>query len=151
MMGEDLCIDFDLPEDYAPSEGEPYMNPRQLEYFRRKLLFWRGQLLEELRQELYELREDRVQEVDILDQGAIETSSSLKQRTRDRYRKLISKIDEAIESINKGTYGYCEETGEEIGIKRLEARPVATLSLEAQEWRECRGMQTRRVVPQMHI
>jgi DnaK suppressor protein len=129
---------IDLPDYYSPSEGEPYMNPAQLEYFKQKLIRWRDRLLRESGETLEELRENSTREIDFLDQGTRETDMTLKLRTRDRYRKLILKIDEALERMKDGTYGYCEETGEEIGIKRLEARPVATLSLEAQQWHERR-------------
>jgi DnaK suppressor protein len=123
-------------EDYVPSEDEPYMNPRQLEYFRRKLLSWREQLLKESGESLKRLREDSIRETDVLDQGTLETSSNLKLSTRDRCLVLVEEIDDALDRIQDGSYGYCDETGEQIGLKRLEARPTATLSIEAQEWRE---------------
>ncbi|MGD9320684.1 MAG: RNA polymerase-binding protein DksA [Desulfobacteraceae bacterium] len=123
-------------EDYVPSEDEPYMNPRQLEYFRRKLLSWREQLLKESGESLKRLREDSTRETDVLDQGTLETSSNLKLSTRDRCLVLVEEIDDALDRIQDGSYGYCDETGEQIGLKRLEARPTATLSIEAQEWRE---------------
>ena len=123
-------------EDYVPSEDEPYMNPRQLEYFRRKLLSWREQLLKESGESLKRLREDSIRETDVLDQGTLETSSNLKLSTRDRCLVLVEEIDDALDRIQDGSYGYCEDTGEEIGLKRLEARPTATLCIEAQEWRE---------------
>jgi DnaK suppressor protein len=131
-----LSGDADLAEGYRPSEDESYMNPRQIEYFRRKLLDWREKLLKESGESLGSLREEIVKEVDFLDQGSLEANTSLKLKTRERCQEVIREIDEALERIEDGTYGYCEETGEEIGIKRLEARPTATLSLEAQEWRE---------------
>jgi DnaK suppressor protein len=129
-------INIELPEGYMPSEKEEYMNPLQLEYFRRKLLGWRDDLLLESQDTLNHLREENWQEPDITDRATLETDAALELRTRDRYRKLIGKIDAALNRIAEGTYGYCEESGEEIGIKRLEARPIATLSIEAQEKHE---------------
>lgn len=126
----------DLPENYSPHEDEPYMNPVQIEYFRRKLISWRENLLRESGETLEQLKKEEGKEIDLLDRGSWETNTSLKLKTRDRYRKLIYKIESALERIKAGTYGYCEETGEEIGIRRLEARPIATLSIEAQEWHE---------------
>lgn len=112
------------------------MNPIMLEYFRKKLLRWRAELLEESTETLQHLQEDSLHEPDIADRASLETDRSLELRTRDRERKLISKIDAALERIEDGSYGYCEDTGEPIGIRRLEARPIATLSLEAQERHE---------------
>ena len=112
------------------------MSSSQLAYFRDKLLSWRERLVRESNETLEQLREENSRETDFLDQGASDAIKALTFRTRDRYRKLIKKIDDALGRIRVGTYGYCEETGEEIGIKRLEARPIATLSLEAQEWHE---------------
>ena len=131
-----LAEEFPFGEEWVPSEYEPYMNPRQLEYFRRKLLSWREQLLKESGESLQYLKEGSMREIDVLDQGTLETSSNLKLSTRDRCLELINEIDEALERIQDGSYGYCEDTGEEIGLKRLEARPTARLCLEAQEWRE---------------
>lgn len=126
-----------LPPDYAPGEQEKYMNPVMLEYFRQKLLHWKVELLQESSLTLQELQEyGGMQEPDIADRATLETDKSLEFRTRDRERKLIGKIDAALRRIEDSSYGYCEETGEPIGIKRLEARPVATLSLEAQERHE---------------
>jgi len=125
-----------LPPDYRPSEDEEFMNPLQLEYFRQKLLRWRAELLRETNGTLASLSEGGIQEPDIADRASVETDRALELRTRDRARKLIAKIDQALQRIENGTYGYCEETGEPIGIKRLEARPIATLSLEAQERHE---------------
>ena len=122
-----------LPEGYKPSETEEYMNPFQLEYFRQKLFNWKEELLTNSRDTLEHLKEENWNEPDPNDRATIETDTSFELRTRDRYRKLIDKITEAIKRIDEGEYGYCEETGEEIGIKRLEARPVATLCIEAQE------------------
>lgn len=126
----------ELPEGYVPSEDEEYMGPRQVEYFRQKLKTWRASLLEESSDTLEHLREENWQEPDITDRATLETDAALELRTRDRYRKLISKIDEALNRIADGSYGFCEETGDEIGLKRLEARPIATLSVEAQEKHE---------------
>jgi len=125
-----------LPPDYRPSDKEPFMNEQMTEYFRRKLLDWRSELLNESNETLQHLQEGGTQEADIADRASIETERSLELRTRDRARKLISKIDEALERINSGSYGYCEETAEPISLNRLEARPIATLSLEAQERHE---------------
>ena len=125
-----------LPPDYRPSDGEEFMNPRQLEYFRQKLLRWRAELLEESSETLVHLKEESLSEPDLTDRASLETERALELRTRDRERKLISKIDAALERIQDGTYGYCEETDEPISLRRLEARPIATLSLEAQERHE---------------
>lgn len=125
-----------LPPDYRPSDAEDFMNPQQLEYFRRKLLAWRADLLKEADETLASLQNGGMQEADITDRASAETDRALELRTRDRARKLISKIDQALERIENGTYGYCEETGEPITLRRLEARPIATLSIEAQERHE---------------
>jgi DnaK suppressor protein len=125
-----------LPPDYRPSDEEVFMNPMQLEYFRRKLLAWRTELLKESNDTLQHLQEESFQEPDIADRASQETDRALELRTRDRARKLIAKIDEALERIEDGTYGYCLETHEPISLRRLEARPIATLSLEAQERHE---------------
>ncbi|NDE91002.1 MAG: RNA polymerase-binding protein DksA [Alphaproteobacteria bacterium] len=126
-----------LPPDYKPTEKEKYMNPVMQEYFRQKLIKWKAELLQESSSTLHDLQEDGgMQEPDIADRATLETDKSLEFRTRDRERKLINKIEEAIRRIDENTYGYCEETGEPIGIKRLEARAVATLSVEAQERHE---------------
>jgi DnaK suppressor protein len=125
-----------IPSNYRPSEHEPFMNPVMLEYFRRKLLHWRGELLEEATETLHSLQDGGFTEADIADRATSETNRALELRTRDRARKLIAKIDEALGRIETGTYGYCEETHEPISISRLEARPIATLSLEAQERHE---------------
>lgn len=123
-------------QDYRPSADEPYMNPQQLEYFRRKLEAWREELIQESEQTLEHLRTENWQEPDPNDRATHESEATLELRTRDRYRKLIGKIDAALRRIERGEYGYCEETGEPIGIARLEARPIATLSVEAQEAHE---------------
>ena len=125
-----------LPPDYKPGVKEKFMNPVMLEYFRQKLLRWRAELLEESTETIKEMQEDNLQKPDIADRASAETDHALELRTRDRERKLISKINAALEKIEDGSYGYCEETGETISIARLEARPIATLSLEAQERHE---------------
>ncbi|WP_041536004.1 RNA polymerase-binding protein DksA [Parvibaculum lavamentivorans] len=127
-----------LPKGYMPSDDEPFMNKRQKEYFRRKLEKWKEDILKENRETLQHLQDDSVQHPDIADRASSETERSLELRTRDRQRKLVSKIDAAIRRIDEGTYGYCEETGEPISLKRLDARPIATLSIEAQERHERR-------------
>lgn len=123
---------------YRPSEDEPFMNPRQRDYFRKKLERWRDDILRESRETLENLQEESQNHPDMADRASSESDRALELRTRDRQRKLISKIDAAIKRIEDGTYGYCEETGEPIGIARLDARPIATLSLEAQEMHERR-------------
>jgi DnaK suppressor protein len=126
-----------LPPDYRPSDDEEFMNPLQLEYFRQKLLRWRADLLKEAGDTLASLSTaGGIAEADLTDRASVETDRALELRTRDRARKLIGKIDQALERVENGTYGYCEETGEPIGLKRLEARPIATLSIEAQERHE---------------
>ena len=125
-----------LPPDYRPSEKETFLNDLQLEYFRQKLLQWRMELLEEVNETRTNLKETSLVEPDLGVRASVEADRSLELRTRDRARKLISKIDEALARIEDGSYGYCEETNEPIGVKRLEARPIATLSLEAQEHHE---------------
>ncbi len=125
-----------LPPDYEPSDDEEFMNPRQIEYFRQRLLNWRTELLREADETLTSLSEGGIREADITDRASVETDRALELRTRDRARKLIAKIDQALARIENGTYGYCEETGEPISLKRLIARPIATLSLEAQERHE---------------
>ena len=125
-----------LTKNYRPSEKEPFMNAKQREYFRQRLLTWRGELLRETSQTLQNLQEDSLQAPDIADRASAETDRAVELRTRDRERKLVQKIDEALIRIEKGEYGYCDETGEPIGLRRLQARPIATLSLEAQEQHE---------------
>ncbi len=125
-----------LPPGYRPSDDEPFMNERQREYFRQKLLGWREDLLRESSLTLTHLQEESLAEPDLADRATLETDRSLELRTRDRERKLIAKIDDALRRIDDGTYGYCEETAEPIGLRRLEARPIATLSIEAQERHE---------------
>lgn len=126
-------MSIDLPEGYAPKEAEPYMNPMQLEYFRRKLLTWKEELINESLETLQTLKEGDWQEADYNDRATVEEEAALELRRKDRCRKLIKKIDEALERVNDGSYGYCLETGDEIGLKRLEARPIATYSIEAQQ------------------
>ncbi len=125
-----------LPKAYRPSSDEPFMNRRQLEYFRRKLLHWRAELLAESSATLRHLQEDTFQEPDVADRASVETDRAVELRTRDRERKLIAKIDAALSRIEDGSYGFCEETNEPIGLARLEARPIATLCVEAQERHE---------------
>ncbi len=121
---------------YRPSANEEFMNTAQLEYFRQKLMRWRGDLLREAGETLNSLGEGGIAEADLTDRASVETDRALELRTRDRARKLISKIGEALKRIEDGSYGYCEETMQPIGVKRLEARPIATLSIEAQERHE---------------
>ena len=127
-----------VTKEYRPSEKEPFMNERQKEYFRAKLQAWKEEILEESRSTIASLQQDTVAEADLADRATSETDRALELRTRDRQRKLIAKIDEALRRIEEGTYGYCEETGEPIALSRLDARPIATLSLEAQERHERR-------------
>lgn len=132
-----------LPKDYSPSEDEEYMSPRQLAYFRRKLSEWREQLVSESQQTIRALQAEDWREPDTNDRATLEEEAALELRTRDRYRKLLAKIDAALGRIEDGSYGYCEETGEPIGLKRLEARPIATLTVEAQEKHEQNERQKR--------
>ena len=126
-----------LPPDYRPSDMEEFMGPTQVEYFRQKLLRWRADLLRDADGTLASLSsQGGIHEADITDRASVETDRALELRTRDRARKLIAKIDQALVRIENGTYGYCEETDEPIGLRRLEARPIATLSIEAQERHE---------------
>lgn len=125
-----------LPPDYKPSEKEEYMNEIQLEYFRQKLMSWKKSLLHQSKDTLDDLRQGGLNQPDQIDRASLEADKALDLRTKDRARKLISKIDSALRRIEDGEYGYCEDTGEPIGIDRLEARPVATLSIEAQERHE---------------
>ncbi len=124
--------------EYRPSDDEPFMNPRQRDYFRAKLNAWKDDILRESRETLDNLQEESQNHPDMADRASSESDRSLELRTRDRQRKLISKIDAAIKRIDDGSYGYCEETGDPIGLARLDARPIATLSLEAQEMHERR-------------
>ena len=128
----------ELPEGYVPSPDEEFMNPRHLEYFRRKLEAWKKDILRESAETLQNLQQDNLREPDIADRASSETDWSVELRTRDRQRKLVSKIDSALRRIENGEYGYCEATGEPISLRRLDARPIATMSLEAQERHERR-------------
>lgn len=127
---------IELPENYMPSDKEEYMCDEHLAFFRQKLLDWKEELLNESRETLDHLKEENWHEADINDRATVETDAALELRTRNRYRKLLDKIEAAIRRIEDGSYGYCEETGEKIGLKRLNARPIATLSIEAQERHE---------------
>ena len=126
----------DLPAEYRPTADEPFMNDRQLEYFRRKLIAWRTDILKESQETLQHLQEDSLKEPDIADRASSETDWSVELRTRDRQRKLVSKIDAALARIEEGEYGYCEVTGEPISLERLDARPIATMTMESQERHE---------------
>lgn len=136
--GCDMKAEVFLPDDYRPAEDEPFMNGRQLEYFRRKLIQWRNDLLAESRDTIEGLQDGTRAIPDVADRASEETDRALELRTRDRQRKLVSKIDAALRRIEEGEYGYCEVTGEPISLKRLDARPIATMSLEAQERHERR-------------
>ena len=125
-----------LPPNYVPSEDEEYMNEKQLEYFRLKLLKWKDELVEETKETIGNLKEENLSIPDPNDRASAETNRSFELRTRDRMRKLINKIDSTLKKIEDGSYGYCEETEEPIGLKRLEARPIASLCIEAQERHE---------------
>ena len=127
-----------LPDDYSPAEDEPFMNERQLEYFRRKLLNWRADILADSRDTIEGLQDGTRNIPDVADRASEETDRALELRTRDRQRKLVSKIDSALRRIEEGEFGYCSVTGEPISLKRLDARPIATMSLEAQERHERR-------------
>lgn len=130
------CMRETVIDEYKPSERESFMNERQKEYFRRKLWRWRDDILRESRETLNQLQTEREHLPDLADRASTETDRSIELRARDRQRKLIAKIDAALSRIEDGTYGYCDETGEPISLKRLEARPIATLSIEAQERHE---------------
>lgn len=125
-----------LPKNYMPSSEEDFMNPRQLEYFRCKLNDWKDDILRESAETLHNLQEDNLREPDVADRASSETDWSVELRTRDRQRKLVSKIDSALRRIEEGEYGYCEVTGEPISLRRLDARPIATMTIEAQEAHE---------------
>lgn len=140
-MPEGYTPKVKLPKGYRPKESEEYMCPKHLEYFRRKLLLWRDDLLEESKQTIDNLRQEVRDVGDEAERATRETENSLELRTRDRYRKLLGKIESALKRVEDGSYGWCEETGEEIGLARLEARPIATLSLDAQERWELRQKQ----------
>jgi len=125
-------------KNYRPTEKEPFMSDRQREYFRKRLLTWKEEILKEARETLQHLQDENQNHPDLADRASSETDRAIELRARDRQRKLIAKIESALQRLDDGTYGYCEETGEPISIKRLEARPIATLSLEAQERHERR-------------
>lgn len=127
-----------VSRQYIPTEEEPFMNDRQKSYFRGKLIAWKGDILREARETLEILQQDNANHPDLADRASSETDRAIELRARDRQRKLIAKIDSALQRIDEGTYGYCEETGEPIALKRLDARPIATLSIEAQERHERR-------------
>ena len=127
-----------VPDSYRPSDDEPFMNERQLEYFKQKLLVWKEEILRESRETVAHLQKETENHADLADRASSETDRALELRTRDRQRKLISKIDQALRRVEDGSYGYCEETGEPIGLARLDARPTATMSVEAQERHERR-------------
>ena len=136
--GAQMKAEVFLPEDYRPAEDEPFMNDRQLEYFRRKLLVWKQELLEQSAETIEGLQGSARNVPDIADRASEETDRALELRTRDRQRKLVAKIDAALRRIESGEYGYCEMTGEPISLRRLDARPIATMTLEAQERHERR-------------
>jgi DnaK suppressor protein len=136
--GIEMKAEVFLPEDYTPAENEPFMNELQLEYFRRKLVRWRLELLEGSREAIESLQDGTRAIPDVADRASEETDRALELRTRDRQRKLVAKIDAALRRIEDGEYGYCEVTGEPISLKRLDARPIATMTLEAQERHERR-------------
>ncbi len=136
--GAEMKQEVFLPDDYRPAEDEPFMNERQTEYFRRKLLEWKQDLLADTRDTIEGLQDSTRNIPDVADRASEETDRALELRTRDRQRKLVAKIDSALRRIDEGEYGYCEVTGDPISLKRLDARPIATMSLEAQERHERR-------------
>lgn len=136
--GKQMKQESFLPDDYRPAEDEPFMNERQLEYFRRKLLNWRSDLLADSKDTIEGLQDGTRNIPDVADRASEETDRALELRTRDRQRKLVSKIDSALRRVEEGEFGYCSVTGEPISLKRLDARPIATMSLEAQERHERR-------------
>ena len=136
--GIEMKAETFISEDYRPAEDEPFMNDKQLEYFRRKLLHWKAELLADTRDTIEGLQDGTRNIPDVADRASEETDRALELRTRDRQRKLVAKIDSALRRIDEGEYGYCEVTGEPISLKRLDARPIATMSLEAQERHERR-------------
>ncbi len=131
-----MAMMLTLPPDYRPSDDEEFMNPIQTEYFRQKLMRWRADLIRDADGTLASLSQGGILEADLTDRASVETDRALELRTRDRARKLISKIDQALARVDAGAYGFCEETSEPIGLRRLEARPIATMSIEAQERHE---------------
>ena len=137
-VSKGVCMANQVSADYRPSENEPFMNERQREYFRRKLNLWKEEILKESRETIQNLQAETVPHADLADRASTEAERQLELRTRDRQRKLIAKIDAALRRIEDGSYGFCEESGEPISLKRLDARPIATLSIEAQERHERR-------------
>ena len=137
-QGDQMTAETCLPDDYMPAEDEPFMNDMQTEYFRRKLLAWRSDILEDSRDTIEAMKDGTRNIPDVADRASEETDRSLELRTRDRERKLVSKIDGALRRIEEGEFGYCSVTGEPISLKRLDARPIAIMSLEAQERHERR-------------
>jgi DnaK suppressor protein len=135
---EFACMAAVKEKNYRPTEKEPFMNERQREYFRKKLLAWREDIIREARETLQHLQDENQNHPDLADRASSETDRAVELRARDRQRKLIAKIDSALNRLDEGTYGYCEETGDPISLRRLEARPIATLSVEAQERHERR-------------
>jgi DnaK suppressor protein len=131
-------MSIDIPASYRPSESEPFMNERQREYFRRKLMGWKEEILRESRETIQNLQAETTPHADLADRASTEAERQLELRTRDRQRKLIAKIDSALRRLEDGSYGFCEETGEPISLRRLDVRPIATLSIEAQERHERR-------------
>lgn len=138
-------MEREIPSGYQPSEDEPYMNDRQVAFFKKILLDWRQELLEDSKKTLKRLQDNPLDITEEVDRGSWESDLTFELRTRDRYRKLINKIDAALERIDEGTYGFCEETGEPIGLRRLMVRPIATLSIEAQMRHERRERQEERL------
>ena len=138
LEGETMKQDSILPDGYTPAEDEPFMNDRQLEYFRKKLTDWKNDILEDSRDTIEGLQDSTRNIPDVNDRASEETDRALELRTRDRQRKLVSQIEAALRRIDEGEYGYCEVTGEQISLKRLDARPIATMTLEAQERHERR-------------
>ena len=133
-----MNVETSITANYVPSDDEPFMNEKQKEYFRRKLSEWKESILDQSRDTVQHMQEDTTNIPDLADRASVETDRALELRTRDRQRKLIAKIDAALRRIDDGSYGYCEVTGEPIALRRLDARPIATLSLEAQEMHERR-------------
>jgi DnaK suppressor protein len=136
--GAEMKAEVFLPEDYRPAEDEPFMNDKQLEYFRRKLIVWKQELIDQSAETIEGLQDSARNVPDVADRASEETDRALELRTRDRQRKLVTKIDAALRRIANGEFGYCEMTGEPISLKRLDARPIATMTLEAQEKHERR-------------
>jgi len=136
--GASALLDRNSNKNYRPSDKEPFMNERQREYFREKLLLWKDEIQKETKETLQHLQDENQNHPDLADRASSETDRAIELRARDRQRKLIAKIDAALQRLEDGTYGYCEETGEPIALRRLEARPIATLSIEAQERHERR-------------